>query len=188
MKIHVTRAYLDLARVVIDAQIHGNPDAENSEDVIFALMSCTYIYSFMALTAFSSSHLHEIWIQNPSKLKIKYKNCDTFEQLMAGPLKELKVALNELSTQLGITPIHKSKPAKWRELNEMLKGFRDYFVHPNPEAFHNHVQATVSLKWAFPSKLASEIIGYYFQETGKEIPSWVSKSSISCRGFNYVGT
>ena len=188
MKFHVTKAYLDLARGVIDTQIYGNPDAENSEDVIFALMSCTYVYSFMALTAFSSSHLHNFWIQNPSSMKIKYKECETFEQLMAGPLKELKNALKELSIQLGIIPIHEAKPAKWRELNEMLKGFRDYFVHPNPEEFHNQVQTTANLKWEFPSKLASEIIGHYFQETGQRIPNWVSKSSLSCRGFNYVGT
>ncbi len=188
MKIHVTRAYLDLARGVIDTQVYGNPSAENSEDVIFALMSCTYVYSFMALTAFSSSHLHEFWIKSPSSLKTKYEDCKTFEQLMAGPLKELKSALKELSIQLGITPIHEGKPAKWRELNEMLKAYRDYFVHPNPEAFHSHVQATTSFKWAFPSKLTSEIIGYYFQEAGQEIPEWVSKNSISCRGFDYVGT
>lgn len=186
MNIHITRSYLDLARAVVDTQVYGDPNAEHSEDVIFGLMSCTYVYSFMALTAFCSSHLHQQWINNDSSLKRKYENCESFEQLMAGPLKELKKALTELANQLGIQPLHKSNPALWRELNELLKKYRDYFIHPNPEHFHHHLENAGNFQWGFPARVASEIIGHFFQTTGTQVPSWVSRGRLTCRGFDYV--
>lgn len=106
---------------------------------------------------------------------------------MAGPLKELKKALNELAAQLAIEPLHKAKPALWREFNELLKGYRDYFIHPNPEGFHSHVQATANLQWGFASRVASDIIRYYFEASGNEVPNWVSHPGLRCRGFDLVG-
>lgn len=184
---HVAKSYLDLARAVIDTQVYGKPDLPNNEDVLFALMSCTYIYSYMALTAFCASHLHQLWVQDPSPLREKFKNYKDFEHLMAGPLKELKKALNELSVQLGIGCLHKGRPSTWRELNELLKAYRDYFIHPNPERFHDHVEAAGSLQWVFPSRVASEVISYFFEATNADVPVWVSSGSLKSRGFSLVG-
>ncbi|HWA11986.1 MAG TPA: hypothetical protein VHA15_02745 [Burkholderiales bacterium] len=186
MKVHVTRSYLDMARSVIDTRVHGDPQTAESEDAVFALMSCTYVFSFMALTAFASSHLHSLWKTDDSALRKKYESCASFEELMAGPLKELKVALKELACQLGMPPLHKAKPAAWRELNELLKGYRDYFIHPNPEHFHAHVTATGNLAWSFPSRVATDIITHFFVSTGTETPSWLAQSQLRSRGFDFV--
>ncbi len=186
MKIHVTKSYLDMARSVIDTSVHGDPKKEMGEDALFSLMSCTYVFSFMALTSFSASHLHERWVANNSKLKDKYNGCSNFEELMAGPLKEIKVALSELCTQLEIEKLHVARPNVWRELNQLLKRYRDYFIHPNPENFHEHIKATGNLEWGFPSKVVAEIISYFFEATHNQVPSWVKQSGLRSRGFEVI--
>lgn len=186
MRINVTKSYLDMARSVIDTAINGDPEKTSGEDAMFSLMSCTYVFSSMALTSFCASQLHTLWCKENSGLRKQYHHCASFEELMAGPLRELKLALRELSRQLGIDPLHKTRASAWRELNELLKGYRDYFVHPNPEAFHEHVEATGSLEWSFPSRVAREIIGYFFEATHQQIPAWVNQTGLRSKGFEVV--
>lgn len=137
MRVHVTKSYLDMARSVIDTSLHGDREQTAGEDAMFSLMSCTYVFSFMALQSFCASHLNKFWDEESGNLREKYPGIESFEGLMAGPLKEVKKALGELCSQLRIEPLPKAKPQVWRELNELLKGYRDYFVHPNPESFGN---------------------------------------------------
>ncbi|MEW8037959.1 MAG: hypothetical protein AB2721_20695 [Candidatus Thiodiazotropha sp.] len=186
MKVNVTKSYLDLARGIINTTVHGNLEEEIGEDAIFSLMSCTYIYSFMALTSFCSSHLHSMWRLPESDLKLKYSQCSNFEQLMTGPLRELKKAIKELAIQLNISPLHEAKPAEWRKLNELIKGYRDYFIHPNPDDFSEHLNETGNLPWNFASEVAEEIIEYFFTAAEAEIPTWVRTSGLKCRGFEVV--
>jgi hypothetical protein len=186
MKVHVAKSYLDMARVVINTTVYRNSKEELGEDAMFSLMSCTYIYSFMALTSFCSSHLHSMWVSPGSVLKLKYSQCSNFEELMAGPLKELKKAIKELAIQLNISPLHEAKPAEWRKLNELIKGYRDYFIHPNPDDFSEHLNKTGNLQWNFASEVAEEIIEYFFIATGSEIPAWVRTNGLKCKGFEVV--
>lgn len=188
MKIHVTRAHLDLARGIIDTVVYGDPDAEDSQDSIYSFMSCTYVYSFMALTSFCSRHRYDYWKGEASPLKKKYSSCESFEQLMAGPLKEMKKALKELASQSEIKPLHEGEPKLWRKLNELIKGYRDYFIHPNPENFHSHLEEVGRLEWGLPSETATGIIRYFYKEKGAPIPNWLDKARLKCRGFDYVVT
>jgi len=187
MKVSVTKSYLDLARAVIDTKLFGKDKEDESSDAIFALMSCTYVYSYSALISFCAEHLHQIWESDENRLKSKYPQCNTFEELMAGPLKEIKSALKELSEQLGIEPLHKSRASLWRELNELLKGYRDYFVHPNPDLFQEHLENTGNLQWQFPSRVASGIISYFHESIHGRVPFWVENTSLNSRGFDIVG-
>jgi len=82
--------------------------------------------------------------------------------------------------------LHVARPQAWRELNELLKGYRDCFIHPNPESFHNHVEATGNLKWGFPSNVAAEIIAYFFEATQKQIPPWVKHTGLRSKGFEVI--
>ena len=177
-----------MARSVIGTDVHGDRETEISDDALFSLMSCTYVFSYMALTAFCASHLYKLWVVDNSKLKEKFGSCRNFEELMAGPLKEIKVALRELSSQLEVEKLHVARPQVWRELNELLKVYRDYFIHPNPESFHAHIEATGNLKWNFPSMVATEIISYFFEATHNQVPSWVNQSGLRSIGFEVVST
>ena len=105
---------------------------------------------------------------------------------MAGPLKEVKTALKELCSLLGIEPLHDAKPQAWRELNELLKGYRDYFVHPNPESFHRHVDSTGNLEWGFPSRVVAEIMAYCFEATRKPVPAWLKETGLRSKGFEVI--
>jgi hypothetical protein len=115
------------------------------------------------------------------------QNSHTFEELMAGPSKEIKSALKELANQLDIEPLHKSRANLWRELNELLKGYRDYFIHPNPQTFHEHVEKTGNLERQFPSRVAAGIISYFHESIHGCIPYWVESTSLKAKGFVIVG-
>lgn len=186
MRIHVTKSYLDMARSVIDTELHGDPEQTCGQDAMFSLMSCTYVFSFMALQSFCASHLHKLWREESGNLRRKYPKSESFEALMAGPLKEVKKALQELCLQLGIAPLHKAKPQVWREFTELLKTYRDYFVHPNPESFQKYVEATGNHEWRFPSKVAAEIMSYYFEAKLQPIPEWLKSTGLRSKGFEVV--
>ena len=188
MRFHVTRSYLDLARGVIDTRIYGNPDSESSHDAIFALVSCTNLYSFMALTAFVTRQLHELWTAHPSTLKEKHPNHTSFESLMASDLRDLKSALRELANALNIRPPHEVIPREWQQLNEIIKRHRDFFVHPDPEAFNDVMTSSMNEKWEMPSRVAREIIRYFHSASQGTVPEWLDNPSLKCRGFDYVGS
>jgi hypothetical protein len=179
MKIDVTKSYLDVACAVIDTQIQG----KDSDDAIFGLMSCTYIYSYLALVSFASIHLHQIWNEKDNRLRLKYTDCLTFEVLMASPLRDVKSALKELAEQQGIAPLHKERPEAWRQLNEVLKRHRDFFIHPNPDKFSDFIDETGNLQWNYASSTASIIIGYFFEARIGKVPEWVGDSFLISKGF-----
>jgi hypothetical protein len=179
MRVNVTKSYLDVARSVIDTQLHG----EDADDAVFGLMSCTYIYSYLALVSFSSGQLHTIWNEEPNRLKSKYSECESFEALMAGPLRDVKSALKELAEQRGIEPLHKACPQVWQQLNQFLKRHRDFFIHPNPENFSDMVEASGNLQWDYASSTASGIIGYFFDACIGKAPEWVGESYLTSKGF-----
>lgn len=165
-----------MARSVVDTKIYGDPAGVENEDSVFALMSCTYVFSYMALTAFASAQLHKLWDADSSRLRQEYPESTDFEALMKGPLKELKAALKELALQRKVSPLHMAKPRVWQELTEFVKIYRDYFVHPNPERFHEHVEGVGNLQYGFPSRVAVEIIAYFFGATGAATPAWLEQA------------
>ena len=70
---HVAKSYLDMARAVIDTELH-RPRLGSTNDAEFGLVSCTYIYSYMAITAFVSGHLYTCWNRKDSDLKKNFPN------------------------------------------------------------------------------------------------------------------
>lgn len=186
MRFHVTRAYLDLARAVVDTPLTGDSDRSEVQDAYFGIMSCTCVYSHMALRAFCNSHLHNMWSADNSPLRAKYDHIESFTKLIDGPLRDLKSSLNELSDQLRVQRIHEAKPETWRQLNELLHQYRNYFVHPNPEPekFHEHIESIFNRPWGFCSAVAAEVISYYFESTSGNIPDWVRASGLRCHGFD----
>lgn len=175
-----------MARAVIQTKVYGDDQKELGEDAMYSLMSCTNVYSFMALTAFVSSHLHKLWDEPNSKFKEEFSQYDSFEKLMETEFRELKKSLNELAKQSNIKPLHQAKPEAWRKLNELLKGYRDFFIHPHPEKFSEQLDATGNLPWNFASNLAEEIIEYFFVATGSKVPPWLSTPGLKSKGFEVV--
>jgi len=182
MSTNVPKSYLDLARSVIDTRI-GAAKGVSRDDAIFGLISCTYVYSYSALLSFCSAQLYLIWTKDHSNLRQKYPSSQSFEHLMAGPLRGIKHAVKELNIQSGIQPLHEEEPKLWQTLNEFLTNYRNFFLHPNPELFNQYVGKTSNLQWQFPSKTVSEILAYIFKNTAGEVPNWVNETSLIAHGF-----
>ena len=182
MSTNVSKSYLDLARSVIETQI-GAKEGESIEDAIFGLMSCTYVYSYSALLSFCSGQLYLLWEQPDSELRKKHSQCASFEELMAGPLKSIKAALKELIALKGLEPLHEEEPKLWQNLNEIIKHYRDFFLHPNPELFEEYVGKVGNEQWQLASTTVSGILAYVFKNTSGSVPRWVSESGLKAHGF-----
>ena len=178
---HIAKSYLDMARAVIDTRIHrqkSNSKNDVINDVIGGFMSCTYVYSYAAIVAFISGQLHRRWKLEDSRLRKNYSTYGNFNDLMRCEFGEIKDGLKELCRELGIQPHHEGTPQLWSVLNDFLKKYRDWFIHPTPEGFNESFDRIGNKEWMFASNTAVEVIGYYFDEVNCPRPDWLKKGSI----------
>lgn len=174
----VEQTYLEMSRAFLGADIHcAKGTTSPNNNTILALVSSSYTFAIMAIDAFVSAQLHDKWSFPDSELHTKYSDACTFEDLMRKKLKDRKAAIKELCCQLKIQPIHIKQPNLWRQLNEVLKKTRDFFVHPNRDEFNDFMKvAGEQNSWAFPSNVASAVIRYFYEQTGTIIPDWLQKN------------
>lgn len=181
MVIKVTKSYLDMARCFDGAQVcrESSKASENSvHDEEFARVSCVYIYSYLAITAFVSEQLYEIWRRPNNKLREKHPSFESFRDLMSSKFRDTNRALKELARSNCITPIHEAKPRLWQELNTFLREYRNYFAHPDPEIFSEVIDGISCLQLNLGPRVATEIIKYFYTATGTPVPTWLSKRGI----------
>ena len=132
----------------------------------------------MAISAFVSGQLYARWKKEDSSLRRKYSDyCDCGE-MMRCKLRELKTALKVLCEELAIQPLHKKSPKTWNQLNEFLKKYRDWFVHPTPEKVHCIFTDIEHRRWDLASNTAVGVIGHFYDELGAERPEWLTKGSL----------
>ncbi len=179
MEIKVAKSYLDMARCFRCAVISGGAEDESGYNEEFAIVSCIYIYSHMAIMAFAAEQLYDVWKKPRNKLRKKYPQFDNFKDLMESDLRDLKCALKELACLHGISPIHNAQPEIWRALNEFLRKYRNYFVHPDPENFSKIVNEIQLKQLGLGPKVATTIIEYYYSATGTPVPAWLSTPGFS---------
>ena len=183
-----------MARAVIDTQLHY-PRHGSTNDAVFGLVSCTYTYSYMSITAFVSGQLYDLWNSKSSALKGKYSKYDlwnskssalkgkyskynSFAEFMVKEFREITEALKQLCDELKIKKHHETSPETWQALNVFLKNYRNYFVHPTPEDFSFIMEKIVTKPWNFASNTAVAVIGHYFDQLEKETPEWLKKGSL----------
>ena len=191
MVIKVTKSYLDMARCFDGTKVCRDTD-EVSEDSVstqeFAGVSCAYIYSYLAITAFVSEQLYVIWKKPSTNLREKYSSFENFRELMWKEFRGINRALKELARSKCITPIHEAKPKVWQELNEFLREYRDNFVHPDPESFPEFIKAISRHQLNLGPRVATEIIKYFYTATGTPVPDWLSRRGIFVPKITIVGT
>ncbi len=187
MEIMVTKSYLDMARCFDGAQVcrDSNEVSENSVFTQeFAMVSCVYIYSYLAITAFVSEQLYEIWRKPSNKLREKYSSFEDFKDLMWSKFRDMNRALKELAQSNCITPIHEAKPKLWHELNTFMREYRNYFAHPDPESFRKFVTEISGHDLNLGPRVATEIIRYFYTATETPVPGWAFRARDS-RPENY---
>ena len=76
----VTRSYFDMARASTDTSLVISADAAKDEKLTnnanLGLVSSSWIYSHMAIAAFASAHLHDIWCWEKSGIRIIWLVCE----------------------------------------------------------------------------------------------------------------
>ena len=166
-----------MARAVINTKLHEQKSGSKN-DALFGLMSCTYVYSYEAIVAFVSGQLYRHWKQEDSLLRKKYPKYDSFNDLMRCEFGEIKNGLKELCYALNMRPHHEGAPQLWNTLNDFLKRYRDWFIHPTPEGFNESFDKVGNKQWMLASNTAVEVIGYYFDEVNHPRPDWLKKGSL----------
>ncbi|MCE2440155.1 MAG: hypothetical protein J4F39_12100, partial [Candidatus Latescibacteria bacterium] len=113
---------------------------------------------------------------------------DNFACLMRREFSDIKSALNELARLNGIKPIHETEPEIWGELNQFLRKYRNYFIHPDPESFPKFVTEIGGHNLNLGPRVASEIIKYFYTATGTPVPAWLSERGVFVPKIIIVGT
>jgi len=175
MSFQLSKAYLELSRSFFKVPIID----DLTENTFFALMSMTYVFSYAAIVAFVNGQIGQLWYKNESALKKKYPQ-QNINILLHKDLRELKKTIKELCIQHDIKILSEAKPQTWNDLLQVVKIVRDYIIHPkpNPQDFQEIMKkAFQNRTWNFPSKVAEEVIGYFYEQTGNNIPSWIRENT-----------
>jgi hypothetical protein len=133
----------------------------------------------MAVTAFVSGCLWNIWQRSNSPLKSRHPKAKDFEHLLKTDLRELKDCITELCVHLNLQPLHIAQPKVWNNLLQVVKETRDFMTHPRPEQveFNKIIgDAFGKRSWAFPSKVAEETIGYFYDARKYTRPPWLKEN------------
>lgn len=181
MEIKVTKSYLDMARCFHGAEVCHGTDEVSENSVFaeeFAKVSCIYIYSYLAITAFVSEQLFEIWKKPGNILREKYSCFGSFKDLMRSEFRDMNRSLKELARLNDITPIHEANPKVWQELNVFLREYRNYFVHPDSESFSDFINGIGCHQLNLGPRVATEIIKYFYTATETPVPGWLLERGI----------
>ena len=163
--------------------------SENSVfDEEFARVSCVYIYSYSAITAFVSEQLYAIWKKPGNRLREEFSSFGNFNDLMRSEFRDIKRALKKLARLNDITPFHEANPKVWQELNKFLREYRNYFAHPDPESFSDFINGIGCHQLNLGPRVATEIIKYFYTATGTPVPGWLSERGIFVPKIIIVGT
>jgi hypothetical protein len=183
LQIHMTQSYLEMARYWI-MQMHGG-DAQKGDNaqekrlpslnVGYAILTHTYVFSYMALQAFAAYRLEVFWNAPTATLRGKYQHRATFEDLLMKDLGDLKESLKELCRQSHIEQIHDVDNQLWMDFTNVVREARNYFNHPKPgPAFQAQIGRVFERNsWIFPVDVAERIISHFYTQTYTPLPAWL---------------
>ncbi len=174
------RAYLELARSSLGSAILTPNNGVTPPNIYLAILAQTYVFSCMAMSAFVNNYLGDVWERDDKPLQTEYpKAKDLSDLLKKSDLRELPKAINALCKHLHIQPIHESKPELWKDFEHALRRTRNFLVHPCPDdELVNEILGGAMAKyaWVFPSKVAEQVIAYFFDAQLFEVPTWIREN------------
>lgn len=173
-----TLCYLELARSMLKVNFENNVDAEKSLYTLVSITIQTYLFSYLSVVSFINSVLIYFWNDEKKLLHKKFPNAVNFEHLMNSDLKETKVAIKELCDLIRIPRIHIKNPNLWNDFTQVLQVIRDFLVHVkfDENSMKDLNKIVNHLPKDFPSRVASEIIRYFYVESDREVPNWVEQN------------
>ncbi len=177
------RSFLAQARAIFELEYNepNNTGDESERPVIntfFGLYSQAYLFSYMAINAYTNAVLISLWNREKSPLKKEYPKINDIDKLLWNELGEVREALKVLCKLIGIDPLHQARPLAWNNLIQTLLPVRNYLMHPKTDkASLEKISKTITANaWAFPSDIAVEIISHFYSAQKQPIPSWLSNN------------
>ncbi len=170
-----TQAYLEQARSCLRSEVSRGM----SPNLMYALAAQTYIFSYLALLSFISMQVSELWNAPSSPLQKRFPNAKDLKHLLSSDLKEVKDAIKVLCEELQLEKLHDVDQTLWNDLTNVLKPVRDFFSHPYPDSETLNKIMDEALKkhsWNFPSRVAENVISYFYKKTNQPIPDWVKQN------------
>lgn len=178
---YLERAYLEGARSFYHANVvdsEGKDGKENymTQNTVWALVSISYSMSYNAILAFATRHLKDYW--DKGYLRDKYPEIGSFEKLTRKKFRGLKGHLIALCDCLGKEEISDVDNPLWIDLTQLIDD-RHFVNHPNPdpEEFQKFVcRAIDNRPWEFAPRVASEIIGYFYEDPDSQRNDWLREN------------
>jgi hypothetical protein len=183
LSFNLAQAYLEMARAFHNVRVCAPKGifpkgVRSRNNTVFAVAAHGYVFSFMAVTAFVNGRLGESWEHPNSALRKKHPKCRNVIELLKH-LWTLENCINELCLQYKIKCLRDENPKLWKDFHEVVKRTRDFMTHPKPEQVEfNKITGDAFGKrsWAFPSKVAEEVIGYFYDAQGYTKPPWLKEN------------
>jgi hypothetical protein len=178
---HIERAYLEVARSFFNAVTHDNENNETRElkmppNVMWGLVATTYAMSYAAVVAFLNSQFRRFW--DDGTLKEMYPDAESLDSLLTDKhrLGSLRTALKVFCECTGRERISEANSKLWNELIQVVETNRHYVVHPKPSGTELNKffkKAMEENTWSFAPRVASEIIGYFYDDPEAERNDWL---------------
>lgn len=180
--VNVTQGYLEMARYW-GSMI--TPETEMTHTTTYTILAEAYVFSYMAINAYTSFQLSELWNNQQASFRNKYPHRNTVAELLGrgGELSDLQTALKVFATESNVTSLHVANGQLWSEFNQVVREARDFFIHPKPgPGFQQHIDTITHIPqrrmakdwWRFPVRVAEDIITYFQVERGMTVPDWVT--------------
>lgn len=181
---HPERAYLEVARSFFNAITQGQDGEETTElkmppNVMWGLVATSYSMSYASIVAFVNSQFRRFW--DDGTLKEKYPNAESLNALLTdkNSLGSLRTALKVFCDCTGKERISEANPILWNELIQIVEKNRHYVIHPKAsnEDVEVFFEQTMKEKtWSFAPRVASEIIGYFYEDIDAERNDWLRQN------------
>ena len=203
---NLTQDYLEVARTAL-TQIHGKiPAGENEPtpplsnelaNAIFAVISITIVYSFLALESFLNYQLFRLWArradssEESNRFLSELGDVSEFIRLKSNDkVREVPARLKTVCRLLAYPPPHEAIPGTWQRLNDLVEASRHFVVHPFPDAdYFNKNMRRMMTETTTGSyvRVVEEVISFLYTKGGKSVPAWVTRNQlIQFRGVDLL--
>lgn len=205
IRYNLSQDYLEIARGAL-TEIHGKvptteeaaPELSNElANAIFAVVSISIVYSFLALESFLNYQLFRLWArrtdgsEEASRFLSELGDVPEFVRLKTNDkVREVPARLKTLCRLLGYPMPHEAIPRTWQRLNDLVEASRHFVVHPFPDAdyFNKNMRRMMTETTAGSYiEVVEEVFTFLYTKSGKAVPPWVTDNElIRFRGIDLL--
>jgi hypothetical protein len=196
--------YLEVARAAL-SPIHGKvpADAETTPpsnellNAVFAAVSVSIVFSFLALESYLNYQLFRLWEgrnkgdATAARFLQELGNPSDFLSLRGSDkAREVPARLKTICRILGFAAPHEAIPDTWRRLKELAEASRHFATHPIPEPAYfqsNMLRIMQETEAGAYVRVVEEVLSFLHKQSGAVVPGWVVRNElIAFRGYDLL--